>query len=569
MQQHREPDPFRVVWPVGPDQPQREPAGSTTETPVMLSEEILLRHRARIMDPTRSWQPGARRRERENRPRKRRAGAPIPYQPTAYVADEILVSATGRGAGELRDLTESLNGRLKDPGVKPVADLRLVPNEADLEMLDRRVESRSPAAVRLWIESAAAEAAQVPDAFWVVQTLRDLLLADGSDLEVGLNHLMFASGLGGVGFTFGHGVGGIGFTFGHATGPAEYAVPGLGGRSPVRWVGPPPHRGAPSRRPVVAILDTGVDGTHPWFQAPAEDPIVVRMRYVPETGQVVPDDVGGGELDPNLVDPLEGILDPFFGHGTFIAGLINTTCPDARIVSIKLMGTDGIATESALLNSLGHLHERQFLALASGQESDLIDVISLSLGYYSESGPGEMAYDRRLRDVVESLGRLGVLVVAAAGNNATTTPLLPAGFCPFVAGVLSAGSPDVPMVSVGALNPDDSVALFSNAGDWIACHSPGAALVSTLPIVDVGQRSGVDLGVVPLADRPVASWRATIDPDSFTGFGTWSGTSFAAPVVAGTAAQAMLERATAEPHIRGAARGRRALQDLGFDLTPA
>ena len=63
-----------------------------------------------------------------------------------------------------------------------------------------------------------------------------------------------------------------------------------------------------------------------------------------------------------------------------------------------------------------------------------------------------------------------------------------------------------------------------------------AALVSTLPIGDAGQRSGIDLGEGPVSGRPVASWRATIDPDSFTGFGTWSGTSFAAPKVAGAIA---------------------------------
>ncbi len=41
----------------------------------------------------------------------------------------------------------------------------------------------------------------------------------------------------------------------------------------------------------------------------------------------------------------------------------------------------------------------------------------------------------------------------------------------------------------------------------------------------------------------MGSWRATIDPDSFTGFGTWSGTSFAAPAAAGAAAQALLDLA--------------------------
>jgi subtilisin family serine protease len=111
-------------------------------------------------------------------------------------------------------------------------------------------------------------------------------------------------------------------------------------------------------------------------------------------------------------------------------------------------------------------------------------------------------------------------------------------------GTFTGTATKAPLVSIAALNPDGSVALFSNDGDWISCHSPGAALVSTMPEVDVGLRTSVDLGDGPLSQRPVASWRASLDPDRFTGFGTWSGTSFAAPVMAGAAAQVLLEHET-------------------------
>ena len=67
----------------------------------------------------------------------------------------------------------------------------------------------------------------------------------------------------------------------------------------------------------------------------------------------------GGEPYSNLIDPLEGLMDPFFGHGTFIAGLIQQACPDARHLSIKVMGNDGIVEEAALINGLGYLHQRQ------------------------------------------------------------------------------------------------------------------------------------------------------------------------------------------------------------------
>jgi subtilisin family serine protease len=350
-------------------------------------------------------------------------------------------------------------------------------------------------------------------------------------------------------------------------GTVEYAIPGLGGRAPVRWLGRPPVRSTMDRRPVVAILDTGV-ADHYWFDAPDTDPIITRFRFDAQTGRVEPaDENSGGEPFANLIDPLEGLVDPFFGHGTFIAGLIQQTCPNARVLSIKVMDNDGIVEEAALINALGFLHQQHRNALTSGADADLIDVVSLSLGYYHEAGAAGVLYDTLLRRALSALADLGVLVVAAAGNDATSQPLLPAGFSPYRNGQLLDAESPVPLLSVGALNPDGSVALFSNSGDWVACHSPGAALVSTLPLVDSGQRSGVDTGYSPPGEREVASWRATVDPDSFTGFGTWSGTSFAAPVAAGAAAQAMVTgQERVDPPASQAARAQRALASLGFDL---
>ena len=242
----------------------------------------------------------------------------------------------------------------------------------------------------------------------------------------------------------------------------------------------------------------------------------------------------GGEPDPNLIDPLEGLIDPFFGHGTFIAGLIRQVCPDANILSVKVMGTDGIVEEAELITrsdsppAPGRGPEGR-----RGRVRRPVDVLSLSLGYYHEAGAAGEA----------TTGCCGTRSKPSVGSGVwswprpATTPAAnrccPPASPPFTEGTLPGGTRTrCPLVSVGALNPDGSVALFSNSGSWVSCYSPGAALVSTLPVVDSRPARAVGTGFAPPADRPVASWRATIDPDNFTGFGTWSGTSFAAPVAA-------------------------------------
>ena len=141
-----------------------------------------------------------------------------------------------------------------------------------------------------------------------------------------------------------------------------------------------------------------------------------------------------------------------------------------------------------------------------------------------------MTFDPQLLAPLRALGECGVAVVVSAGNDSTDRPMFPAAFTPYPGGQVAAYTADcVPVISVGALNPDRSIALFSNAGPWVTCHGPGAALVSTFPVT-------FDASAQPSyrVDVPGDGRRATIDPDNFhSGFGIWSGTSFAAPILAG------------------------------------
>ena len=114
--------------------------------------------------------------------------------------------------------------------------------------------------------------------------------------------------------------------------------------------------------------------------------------------------------------------------------------------------------------------------------------------------------------------------------------MYPAALAPWANGAgLASDEPDcVPVVSVGATNPDGAVALFSNDGPWVAAWEAGASVVSTMPVTFHG-------GLRPVQRTQAAGKiREALDPDDYTsGFAVWSGTSFAAPVLAGRLASSM------------------------------
>jgi subtilisin family serine protease len=181
-----------------------------------------------------------------------------------------------------------------------------------------------------------------------------------------------------------------------------------------------------------------------------------------------------------------------------------------------------------------------------------VDVVVLSLGYYHER-PEDAAFDAPFGALLKALRRYGVLVVVSSGNDGQTRPSYPAAFAPRldrkqVPPVPLPGEKllrdEPPVLTVGATNPDGTVALFSNDGPWVTCTRPGASLVSTAPTT-------IDGAVAP--SRSVDElWgpgrRATIDPEGFQGgFATWSGTSFAAPVLAGELASHLLDAASGRP----------------------
>jgi len=190
------------------------------------------------------------------------------------------------------------------------------------------------------------------------------------------------------------------------------------------------------------------------------------------------------------------------------------------------------------------------------------------MGYYHET-PQDKLFDPTLYDLLKLLGKCGTTVVCSAGNDATARELYPAAFAPWDndKGPVLPRTDAIPIVSVGALNPDlMSTALFSNTGHWVRTYEPGAGLLSTMPPFDGGMQA-------PSRVIAYERDRQSIDPDNYQrgddklgGFAIWSGTSFAAPLFAGKIAQHLVGKLPAanviEPKEDAVARGWDAVETL-------
>ncbi|MGB3829421.1 MAG: S8 family serine peptidase [Ornithinimicrobium sp.] len=421
-------------------------------------------------------------------------------QASAYIGQCLLV--TGGPGGTRTDRVRRLADTAATRGLEMRVDTRL---DEIAEQLADQGEVAREIIDRYWVSTvhlspAPGRGTHTPiDAWPVLERIRSEGLGRS---EVRLDHPAFACEMGGNGWS---------------------ATSG-GGRRPVSLITPsaPSGRRRTRRRPVVVIPDTGI-GRHPWFEDPdmvSREVIVGGVRLGIDGPMNVSPQAGGNRLD--------GRVPRYAGHGTFIAGIVRQRCPSARIEGIRVMDDEGGLQERLLINTLVALLIRQAVAITHGRTEDIFDVLSLSLGYYHEE-PGDERTDPVLGGLLRELGSWGVAVVASAGNDGTTAPFHPASFA---GQATELRNDSVPLVSVGALNPNGSLAHFSNSGPWVSCERLGVEVVSTLPTDLQGTDQPSERGNRAGRDR------GALDPDDFSsGFGTWSGTSFAAPLLAGQLAE--------------------------------
>jgi serine protease len=250
---------------------------------------------------------------------------------------------------------------------------------------------------------------------------------------------------------------------------------------------------------VVAVIDTGIVAAHPDF-----DP----GRFVPGFDMILdPASAGDGNgRDPNPNDEGDGNgLQPSSFHGTHVAGTIGARTNNSlgiagvdwtcKLMVLRALGKGG-GTNEDIANSI--LFAARLTNASGTLPAQRADVINMSLG-----GPGSSSL---LTNACNAADAEGCLIVAAAGNDNTSTAFTPASI-PVV-------------VSVGATDLARRRAPYSNFSNTIDLWAPGGNMAADLN----GDQ------------RPdgVLSNMAT-DTGTFL-FAFENGTSMASPHVAGVAA---------------------------------
>ncbi len=250
----------------------------------------------------------------------------------------------------------------------------------------------------------------------------------------------------------------------------------------------------------IGILDTGIDFDHPafrgalrvnkledingngtfepWSVSESRSGVSGDLDDIDQDGNGYVDDVAGfdfvDQVTANLGDwsGRDGVPTDQQGHGTQVAGVIG--------------GTRGVAPGCRILPL------RAFDATGDGEDDD----IAAAIIYAADNGVdilnfsfGDLYRSPLLADAVRYAESRGLLMVGSSGNNGISDPHYPSGFSS--------------VMSIGATGESGTLSVFSAFGSQLSMVAPGENILTTTP--------GGDLRRV-------------------------SGTSFAAPHVAGTAA---------------------------------
>ncbi len=196
---------------------------------------------------------------------------------------------------------------------------------------------------------------------------------------------------------------------------------------------------------LVAVIDTGVDYNHP----------DLNDNY----------NSSGYDWVNNDSDPMDDN-----SHGTHCAGIIaaeiNNSIGVAGLAQVRFMA------EKAFNQSGGGLEDDVANAIIHAVDQGA-DILSNSWGDYEES--------QLIRNAIDYAYANGLLIIAAAGNEDTSSKLYPAAYDEVIA--------------VTATDSSDTKASFSNYGNWVELAAPGVNIYSTIPVSrgSYGNKSGTSM----------------------------------------------------------------------------
>ncbi len=235
-----------------------------------------------------------------------------------------------------------------------------------------------------------------------------------------------------------------------------------------------------------------------------------------------------GEPSRELTGPT-GLIKEYAGHGTFVTGVLRSAAPGTQVTVSSALQFAGAILEDDLGGQI-----LAVLAEAQAADGRWPHIISLSGGATSHDNH-ELAGLAPLFDELATT-HTDTVLIAAAGNDGTSEHL----FWP------AAGARAHPgVISVGALRRDGlGRACFSNYGDWVTVYAYGEKVINLFPpgLYAYQHESTAACRYYSPALYPGCGCVTSTqygDVVGFDGVASWSGTSFATPLVAGMVAAHM------------------------------
>ncbi|MCE9668430.1 S8 family serine peptidase [Myxococcus stipitatus] len=256
---------------------------------------------------------------------------------------------------------------------------------------------------------------------------------------------------------------------------------------------------------VVAVLDSGVDFTHPDLA----DNMWTNPGEV--AGNGVDDDGNGYVDDLHGIDATDetGSKTPMDtnGHGTHVAGIIaarggpgggvSGVSPRAKLIACKMEDAQGSLTEAGAIRCFDYLLDLKTRA------QHAVNVVAANASWAGWIAGSEM--EKAIARNMEA----GILVVAGAGNDGLNLDEIRGR-------VIPAEFPLPNVISVGAVDASDRRASFSNFGaQEVDVFAPGVDILSTVPGGGYAIYNGTSMaaphvtGLVALlaAQAPERDWR--------------------------------------------------------------